>query len=107
MSFFWLRMQSRIACYIELWYVLLWGFPDGSAVKNPPAMQETQKMWVPVLGQEDPLESDTATCSSILFFFFFIFKIYKIVLVLPNIKMNPPQGNLEGYSPRGHKESAN
>ena len=26
-----------------------------------------------------------------LFFFNFIFKLYKIVLVLPNIKMNPPQ----------------
>ena len=26
-----------------------------------------------------------------LFFFFFIFKLYKIVLVLPNIEMNPPQ----------------
>ena len=27
-----------------------------------------------------------------LFFkFYFIFKLYKIVLVLPNIKMNPPQ----------------
>jgi len=25
------------------------------------------------------------------FFFFFIFKLYIIVLVLPNIKMNPPQ----------------
>ena len=25
------------------------------------------------------------------FFFNFIFKLYKIVLVLPNIKMNPPQ----------------
>ena len=22
------------------------GFPSGSAIKNPPAMQETQKMWV-------------------------------------------------------------
>ena len=22
------------------------GFPDGSAVKNPPAMQEMQEMWV-------------------------------------------------------------
>ena len=29
------------------------GFPGGSAVKNPPAMQET---WVQYLGQEDPLE---------------------------------------------------
>ena len=27
----------------------------------------------------------------IYFFFYFIFKLYKIVLVLPNIKMNPPQ----------------
>ena len=27
----------------------------------------------------------------ILFFFNFIFKLYIIVLVLPNIKMNPPQ----------------
>ena len=23
-----------------------WGFPGGSAVKNPPAIQETQDMWV-------------------------------------------------------------
>ena len=27
----------------------------------------------------------------ILFYFYFIFKLYNIVLVLPNIKMNPPQ----------------
>ena len=30
-------------------------FPCGSAVKNPPAMQDTQT-WVQSLGQEDPLE---------------------------------------------------
>ena len=30
-------------------------------------------------------------CSAFFFFFFFIFKLYIIVLVLPNIKMNPPQ----------------
>ena len=29
--------------------------------------------------------------SKVCFFFNFIFKLYKIVLVLPNIKMNPPQ----------------
>ena len=34
------------------------GFPGGSAVKNPPAMQET---WVWSLGWEDPLEVETAT----------------------------------------------
>ena len=32
-------------------------------VKNPPAMQET---WVQSLGQEDPLEEERATHSSIL-----------------------------------------
>ena len=32
-------------------------------VKNPPAMQET---WVQFLGQEDPLEKEMATHSSIL-----------------------------------------
>ena len=35
-------------------------------VKNPPAVQETQKMWVPSLGREDPLEEGMATHSSIL-----------------------------------------
>ena len=30
----------------------------------------------------------------VFFFFFFIFKLYIIVLVLPNIKMNPPQVNM-------------
>jgi len=39
------------------------GFPGGSAVKNPPAMQETQ---VQSLSQEDPLEEGMATHSSIL-----------------------------------------
>ena len=39
------------------------GFPGGSAVKNPCAMQE---MLVPSLGQEDPLEKAMATHSSIL-----------------------------------------
>ena len=39
------------------------GFPGGSVVKNPPAMQETQ---VPSLGQEDPLEEEMETHSSTL-----------------------------------------
>ena len=34
-------------------------------VKNPPAMQEMQKMWVRSLGQEDPLEKEMATHSHI------------------------------------------
>ena len=35
-------------------------------VKNLPAMQETQQMRIQSLGQEDPLEEETATHSSIL-----------------------------------------
>ena len=38
-------------------------FPGGSVVKNQPAMQET---WVQPLSQEDPLEKEIATHSSIL-----------------------------------------
>ena len=34
-------------------------------VKNPPAMQETQETQVQSLGQEDPLEEEMATGSSI------------------------------------------
>ena len=36
------------------------------AQQNPPAMQETQKIWVLTLGQEDPLEKGMATHASIL-----------------------------------------
>ena len=39
------------------------GFPGGVVVKNPPAMQDT-RVWS--LGQEDPLEEEMATHSSIL-----------------------------------------
>ena len=39
------------------------GFPDGSVVKNLPAMQET---WVRFLGREDPLEKEMAAHSRIL-----------------------------------------
>jgi len=35
-------------------------------VKNPPAMQETQKTWVGSLGQEDPLKEEMAAHSGIL-----------------------------------------
>ena len=38
-------------------------FPSGSAGKNLPAMQETRD---PTLGQEDPLEKEIATHSTIL-----------------------------------------
>ena len=41
------------------------GFPGGSAVKNLPATQEMQETWVQSLGQEDPLEEEMGTHSSI------------------------------------------
>ena len=80
-------------------------------VKRLSAMQETQ---VQSLGWEDPLEKEMAAHSSILSwkipwtpepgrllsmgsqrvghdYTFFFFKLYNIVLVLPNIEMNSPQ----------------
>ena len=42
------------------------GFPGGSPVKNPPAMQEMQETWVRFLGWEDPLEEGMEIHSSIL-----------------------------------------
>ena len=38
------------------------GFPGGSAVKNPPALQA---VWVKPLSQEDPLDKGMATHSSV------------------------------------------
>ena len=52
---------SREVGAIDL--ILTWGFPGSSAVKKPPAVQETR---APSLGQEDPLEKEMATHSSIL-----------------------------------------
>ena len=42
------------------------GFPSGSVVKNPPAMQEPHETQVQSLDQEDPLEEGMATHSSVL-----------------------------------------
>ena len=59
-------------------------FPDGSAGKNLPVMQER---WVRSLGQEYSLEKEMATHSSIL-----AWEIHG-------------QRSLVGYSPGGSKES--
>ena len=40
--------------------------PGGAVVKNPPAMQEMQEMWVRSLGWEDPLDQEMAIHPSIL-----------------------------------------
>ena len=59
------------------------GFPGGSVVKNPPAMQET---WSGSLSQKDSLEKEMTTHSSIL----------------PG--KSHGQRSLVGYSPWGRKE---
>ena len=48
--------------YLYLLNLCSWASLDGSAVKNPSAMQE---MWVQSLGQEGPLENSMATDSRI------------------------------------------
>ena len=50
-----------ICLYIHTWVSLL-----AQMVKNPPAMQETQEMWVQSLGWEDPQEEGMAIHSNIL-----------------------------------------
>ena len=68
----WLQLKMGRYAFLKadmrLWGVIktMLGFPGGSVVKNPPAIQETQEMWVQSLGQEDPLEEKMATHSSIL-----------------------------------------
>ena len=61
------------------------GFPSGTVVKNLPANQESQEMWVQSLGQEGPLE-----------------EAWKPTAVLLPGKSHG-QRSLVGYSPRGHK----
>ena len=61
-------------------------FPVASAVKNLPAMQETQKTWVWSLSQNDPLEESMATHSNI-----------------PAWKIPWTERSLAGYSPGATK----
>ena len=60
------------------------GFPGGSSIKDPPAMQEIQETWVGSKGRKDSLEEDMAAHSSIL--------AWRI----------QGQRGLVGHSPEGH-----
>ena len=55
-------------------------------IKNPPAIQEIQEKSDQSLGSKDPLEEEMTTHSSIF-------------------RESHGQRSLEGYSPKGHKES--
>ena len=61
------HLGTEIPMLISAWQIVdAQDFPDGSLVKNPPAMQETQESWVTSLGWEDTLEEEMATQSGIL-----------------------------------------
>ena len=66
----WLKWNIAKLIKIEYIHVYVYthtvSLPRGSAVKNPPAMQELQETQVRSLGQKDPLEKGMATHSSIL-----------------------------------------
>ena len=54
-----------LSLHLHIHIPYLWGFPGSSAVKNLPAMQESQEMGVQSPGREDPLKEGMATHSSI------------------------------------------
>ena len=51
---------------IDIYTLQKWASPMAQQVKNSPPMQKTQEMWVRALSQEDALEKEMATHSSIL-----------------------------------------
>ena len=57
---------EALASHLDYTSFYRWGFPGGSTVKNPPAIQEPWETWVRSLGQEDLLEEEMATQSNIL-----------------------------------------
>ena len=60
-----MKSDSSLSFFVSKIFLL--GFPDGSAVKNLPAMQKRQEtLWFPSLGQEDPQEEGMTTRSTIL-----------------------------------------
>ena len=58
--------EQRQYLYFQVSIVPQGDFPSGSAVKNPPVMQEMQETQVGSLGQEEPLEEGMENHSSFL-----------------------------------------
>ena len=67
-------------------YLSIQGLPDGLVVKNPPAMQETQDMWVQSLGGKIPWSRKWQSTAVFL------------------LEKSHGQRNLVGYSPKSLKE---
>ena len=64
-SLTWLSNWTEL-CNILKYFIIIITTPNGSVVKNSLAMQETQKLQIQSLGQEDSLEKEMETHSSIL-----------------------------------------
>ena len=60
------KIEEYIYAFVLTKHVERQGVPSGSVVKNPPANAGDTEMRVQSLGQEDPMEEETATSSSIL-----------------------------------------
>ena len=58
--------HPQIHVYPDLQNTTLFGIRVFASVRICLPKQETQKMQVPALGQEDPLEKEMATCSNTL-----------------------------------------
>ena len=59
-------MSSLEKCLFRSWLYIAWASQVAQWVKNLPAVQKMQETWARWLVQEDPLEKDMATHSSIL-----------------------------------------
>ena len=63
----WMSLSKKFQCTNLLLFIYFsMGSPNGSAVKNPTAMQKPQETQVLSPGRKDPLEESMATHSSIL-----------------------------------------
>ena len=60
------KSWMQLSDWTELNWIVIRGFPDVSAVKNTPAIQEPQETRIQSLGQEDSLKEGMANHSSIL-----------------------------------------
>ena len=60
---FFIRWATRVCIYVYVYIhvIICTGFPNGSAVKNPPARQETRETKFQSLGQEVPLKEEMST----------------------------------------------
>ena len=61
------NVETLKTAFVELRNsICTYGASPATALKHPPAMQETQETWVLSLGLEDPLEEEMRIHSSIL-----------------------------------------